>query len=114
MVNVLAEADLFGDFVIIAIPFLQTPEFGNARYYFNGFNARTSVGCWFKLAKFSDMQAVDVANVGRPDGKIGWKRICQTKCYLRKNGSIFLMSAFFSFFPLLQYSSSFPSFSSFP
>jgi hypothetical protein len=31
-VNVLAEADLFGDFVIIAIPFLQTPEFGNARH----------------------------------------------------------------------------------
>ncbi len=32
IVNVLAEADLFGDFVIIAIPFLQTPEFGFARH----------------------------------------------------------------------------------
>jgi hypothetical protein len=32
IVVVLVEAHLFGDFVIIAIPLLQTPEFGNARH----------------------------------------------------------------------------------
>jgi hypothetical protein len=101
IMKVLAEADLFGDWVKKASPCIQTPEIGFARHYCNGFNDFTSVGCWFKLAKVSDIRAVDVANVWRPDSNIGWKRICQTKCCPRKNGSNILLSAFFFSF-LLQ------------
>jgi hypothetical protein len=83
---VLLEADRVGGFVIGATHFFQIAEVGIARQYINVVNAQASVaGCWIKLAKISDINAVYIR--GRPDGKIGWKRIRRSK-YSRRNGQI--------------------------